>query len=512
MAADELEWRDPEVTFGRALAPEPELSLDERLELGARDGVYFGHEWFPRAMRMSSPDFHYEMMQDIEAPEHQFVAWEVFRDGAKTTLLRVALAKRISYGLSRVAVFTSAAQRHAERTIRWLKFQIIRNPYWIETFGLVRGSKWTDSEIEIINTKLDQTTSILAIGMTGQTRGVNIDDYRPDFWVVDDPCNEENTATEDAREKTDELFFGAMQNTLVPITENPHSKMALAQTSLHKDDLINECHRDPTWRTKKYGIFDEFGKSRWEERWPTDLVRKQKEGFVGRGQLHIWMREKECKIVPSEGRSFQDPQFWDYLPVDLVVYTGIDPAREKHANPKKAHKAAIVTIGVNKQGVYLLDYYAQKQKNPEELWVEFFRQASRWTPRITGIEAIGYQQTLAWYFRKRMQELSVFFVIQEIEDRRRKADRIHQAYAGLLQEKRFFIARHHTEFAQELFDYSDGVDIDVLDAGAMAITVSSPTLLMFASRTGDEEQDYQVMIQQQQGTLMELPAPSEMCP
>jgi len=492
-------------------APDPLLPLDDRVQLGAADGIYFGHEWFPRTMRMSSPEFHYVMMEDIESVQHQFVAWEVFRDGAKTSLLRIALAKRVSYGLSRVAVFTSAAQRHAERTIRWLRSHVERNSYWAQTFGLRRGDKWADAEIEIINTILDIRTTILAIGMTGQTRGVNIDDYRPDFWVVDDPNNEENTNTEEARKKTDELFFGAMQNTLVPITENIHSKMALAQTSLQKDDLINECHRDPTWKTRKFGIYDEQGNSRWPERWPLEVVNAQKAGFIGRGQIHIWKREKECQIVPSEGQAFmmENIQFYDFDPLDMIVYIGLDPAREKHANPKKAHKSAIVAVGVNSAGVFLLDYYAQKQKNPEELWTEYFKMATRYIRwlRLTGVETIAFQQMLAWFFRQKMKALNFYTVIREIEDRRRKADRIRQAYAGLIQEKRFFVRRTHTDFIEELDRYSDETDIDVLDAGAIAITLSSPTLLMLSTKSGgDDEEDYNILIQENEAQYPEMPA------
>jgi len=488
-------------------------SLDEKVQLGAADGIYFGHEWFPKTMRQSSPEFHYEMMEDIESLEHQFVAWEVFRDGAKTTLLRIAIAKRISYGLSHVAVFTSAAQRHAERTVRWLKGQITRNAYWTQTFGLRRGEKWTDNEIEIINTAFDQRISVLAIGMTGQVRGVNLDDYRPDFWAVDDPNNEENTNTEDAREKTDELFFGAMQNTLVPLTENLHSKMILAQTSLQKDDLINQCHRDPTWKTKKYGIYDEFGRSRWESRWPLDIVNNQKAGYIGRGQIHIWKREKECQIVPSEGRAFatENIQFYDFEPEQMVIYIGIDPAREKHANPKKAHKAAIVCIGVNASGVYLLDYYAQKQKNPEELWAEYLRMTKLWFPRMTGIETIAFQQMLSWYFKQKMKEINTYFVIREIEDRRKKADRIRQAFSGLIQERRFHVRRTHTDFVEELDSYGDEVDIDVLDAAAIAITLSSPTLLMLSTTGGDDEEEYGILIGEDEKKYPELPVVSY-CP
>lgn len=491
------------------------LSLDERVELGAKDGVYFGHEFFPRTFRQSSPEFHYEMFAASESLAHRFVGFKVFRDGAKTTILRTMTAKRISYALTNVGVYSSAAQRHAERSVRWLKRQVEVNRYWTETFGLRKGSKWSDSEIEIVNEMFGTSIYVLAIGMTGQTRGVNIDDWRPDWWVWDDIDNEETAGSEEQRKKQTELFFGAMANTIAPLTENEHAKGLIAQTPLAKGDIIDQCADDPTWNIVTYGILDERNRSRWESRYPTEEVLKRKAHETSRGRLHIWMREKECKIVPSEGQAFQVDRivFYDWTPTNLITYIGIDPAREKVRNQKKAHKSAIVKIGVNPEGVFLLDYYAQKGKNPEELWAEFYRMATSDYPRMTGVEGIAYQQILAWYFRQKMKEINQYFVIREIEDKRKKPDRIRQAHSGLISEGRFHIRRSHTEYYQALYDYSDELDIDLLDAGAMAITLSSPTLLMIATNPGAEDEDgYLTMIQQQEAHYPDLPPLEGGCP
>ena len=483
-----------------------QLSVDERVELAAHDGVYYSHEFFPKTYRQTSPLFHYDMWENIETVGHRFSAFEVFRDGAKTTILRTFTSKRVAYGISNTILFVSAAQRHAERSVRWVKKQVEYNTYWAQTFGLRKGSKWTDAEIEIINTILGMNIYVLAAGMTGQLRGLNLDDYRPDTIVVDDPCDEENTRTEEARTKTSELFFGALQNSLAPESENPNAIMVLAQTSLHKDDLINGCHKDPTWKTIKYSTFTPEGESAWPERYSTEELKKQKAGFIGRGQLHIWLREKECRVVPAEGKAFnaEDIRFYDWDPTGMIVYVGIDPAREKHRRPDKAHKAAVVQIGINKEGVYVLDYWAQKGKNPEEIWGEYFRMAKVHYPRLTGVESIAYQQVLAWYFRQKMREVNTYFVIREVEDRRRKADRIRQALSGLLAEHRLFVRRSHTELIEAIDEYADEVDIDLLDALSIAITLSSPTLLQLNTESTDED-DYEILITQNEAGYADLP-------
>ncbi len=83
-------------------------------------------------------------------------------------------------------------------------------------FGLRAGKKWTEDQAQIHSDLLGTTSTVLALGITGQTRGINIGDYRPDLIVADDPLTEENVATLEQREKVGQLFFGALAKSLAP--------------------------------------------------------------------------------------------------------------------------------------------------------------------------------------------------------------------------------------------------------------------------------------------------------
>jgi len=238
-------------------------------------------------------------------------------------------------------------QKHARRSVRWLMRQIEGNHFWTQTFGLHKGSKWSEEEIEIINESAECRIYIIAFGITGSIRGVNLDDYRPDFISIDDACDEENTGTADQRKKIEGLLFGNIQQSLAPRSESPHSKIAMLQTGLHKQDLIHIAHKDPTWRTLKLGVFDESGRSVWEERFPTEELLAKKRAFIERDNLPYWLREMECKIVSHETAAFNTKLLthWKNLPARMQVFAGIDPARETK-KATRAHKAAIVFIGV----------------------------------------------------------------------------------------------------------------------------------------------------------------------
>lgn len=234
-----------------------ELTPREIVELAAVDSVFYSRTFFPQTFRQTSPLFHRQIWDLLDSPEDQYIGMEVFRGGAKTTLARANISKRIAYGISRVILPVSASLAHASRTIRWLRKQMETNVKWTSTYNLRKGSKWTDEELEIVNETAECSIYILAVGITGQIRGVNLDDYRPDFILADDPCDEENSGTPEQRKKTAALFFGALAPGLAPRSEQKFSKMALLQTSLDKEDLINTAHNDPQWKTVRFSILQE---------------------------------------------------------------------------------------------------------------------------------------------------------------------------------------------------------------------------------------------------------------
>jgi hypothetical protein len=477
------------------------VSLEELYALGAADPLFYCHEFFPKTFRSESPLFHSDYWAKIEDPSLDYFGAEMFRGAGKTTLARAAISRRLAYGISRNVLAVAISEAMAANTVRWVKKQVENNTHWTSVFGLQKGAKWTDDWIEIYHKTLDFTINVIAKGMTSGLRGLNLDDWRPDFIYCDDICNEENTGTEEQRIKTSDLLFGALAPSLAPKMEAPLRKLVLTQTGLHKDDCINMAHRDPSWLTVKYPKIYKDEEHRWHSAWPTlhpvDACLREKESYIQRRQLHIWLREYECKLVSAATSAF-DPawlKYWKVLPTNMAVFIGIDPASD--SKRKEAHKSALVAIGVYAGETYLLEYYAQKGKNPEELWTVLTGMRRRWGARVRkiGSESVAFQKMLAWYFRQKMQENNDYFVIAEVNDRRSKPDRIRQAYSGIASNGKLWISENHTEFVQEFTEYADNVDSDLLDAGAQAITLANPHMLVGSGGADIDlvEEDYAVM-------------------
>lgn len=462
------------------------LSREELIELSAYDREFFIKTFFPKTARQEMPKFHHSMWDYMESSARK-VNLQVFRGGAKTSTARMYLAKRIAFGFSRTILAVGKSQDHAIRSVRWLRRQIEHNRLLTSTFQLEPGSKFQDVELEIKHGLQGYTATILALGVTGSVRGVNVDDYRPDTIFLDDPCDEENTATAEAREKMEDLVYGALGESLAPASEAPDAKMILAQTPLHREDISCKALMDQSWVSARYGVWTpeteddplELQESVWPERWPSEVLRKEKREAIARNQLSIWLREKECRVVARETSAFRAEWLRHYVepPENMVVVIAIDPvpppseaALRRGLRDKDFE--AISVWGRKGQDYFLLDYALNRGHEPTWTIANFFQFASKWRPRKVVIETVAYQQTLKWLLEQAMRQYGAFYFIEEYRDRRKKTVRIIDAYSGIASHGHLYIKAEHSDFVSQFSDFSDISNIkdDLLDSGAMAIS------------------------------------------
>jgi len=479
-----------------AVAPLPvEIPRAELLQLCAVNSIFYCKQFFPKTFRQETPYFHGDFWTKFDDPDYDLFGAEVFRGGGKTTLTRAGLSKRVAFGVSRNILAVAISEAMAIHTIRWLKKQVEQNLYWTQTFQLQKGTKWTDEWIEIRHLPMDFTINILAKGMTSGLRGLNLDDYRPDFIFCDDISNEETVGTEEQRTKNSELFFGALVPSLAPKSEAPLRKLVLAQTALHKEDIITKAHSDPAFKTVRYPKLIEHAdgtqESAWPERFPLAQVLQEKEEYTKRRQLHVWLKEFGCKIISRETAPLDALQlrYWKALPTNLLYFIGLDPAISKK---KSAHRTAAAVVGLQPQtgDTYLLTHFAQVGKQPDEMWTWLLAQYRQYRPRKVGVETVAFQKMLAWYFQTKMLESKTFFAVTEVNDKRSKPDRIIQGFSGLASQGKFWIHENHTEFVRGYTEWTEDSDWDLGDAVAQAITLANPWLALADEDTLPDDEDY----------------------
>lgn len=464
-----------------------EITLEEVVKLAAVDGNFYARMFFPNTARQESPEFHKDMDRVLENPENRFVGFEVFRGGAKTSKLRLFASKRIAYGISKTIIFIGKSQEHAVRSIHWLKVAVEHNKLWAKTFGLRKGEKWTESEIEIIHDTDKYPIRIIALGITGSVRGIIVDDWRPDLIILDDPCDEENTATAESREKMSDLVFGALSKSLAPASEAPDATMALAQTVLVQGDLIDRIMKDPQWASVRYSCFDSRGESSWSARWTTAELLADKAAHINRNQLSLWLREMECQLVNQENAAFllRWINYWDVLPPGGITYIGIDPTPPpkdgnalKQVN-MKLDDAVIMVIKFHGGNVYVVEYYDCKSPDPEEFVNKIFELVTRHNPMMVGVETTLFQRMLKWYMEKEMLARRQFFTLVPVEDKRKKETRIVQTISRYASNGKLYLHKDQKKLLDQYAMFQAQATRqhdDFLDALTIAIDLINPGL------------------------------------
>lgn len=499
--------------------PSLALSLDEAIQLGAVDSVFFNQLWFPKTFRQAPAIYHPEIYSLLDNPLNRYINIQVCRDGAKTTILRAYSAKRIAYGLSRTILYVALNEAKAKQSVAWLKHQIETNSRWTQAFGLQKSKPWSDEHICIIHNNLEKDHTgrsipvkihVLALGINAGVRGVNLDDYRPDLIIIDDVMDDDNSATKEQREKIKDRVLGALKESLSPQTETPDAKMVLLNTPQDFEDLSEDAKKDGQFVSASYGCWTketsnlsvEEQESSWPARYPSDTLRAEKRAAVARNKYSIFAREKECLLVVAEDcafrsewlRFFGDGEKESEPPYhEMWIEMAIDPVpppsqKQLDSGLKDKDYESFSVVGRWKGKYYLLEQTHNRGHTPQWTVATFWELCLRWRPRKVLVESVAYQATLAWLLRETMRKTGRYFLIEEFKDKRAKYKRIVDGLSGPAGEGAFYCRRSQTTFIGQFSHYPgknpDGNFDDDLESAAVA------TGSLHTGRIGDMPDDH----------------------
>lgn len=415
----------------------------------ARDTEFFCKHFFPKTFRQDFPPFTRELYAVADDPNVSHGLVLIFRGGSKTTQAKGILAKRLSYGVSRTMMLVSQSQDHSVRTLTWLRKQVEKNTKWASFYGLKpamskttgRPEKWTDDWICVHNEIAGIDVHIVAVGITGQTRGLNIEDFRPDFILGDDIADDQNSLTPAPRQAVIDTWTGAIEKSLAPKSENPFAKILLLQTPISEGDIVDSIKKDPRYKVFEMPILipaptpDDPGAvaSAWPARWSTEVILQDKAAHMAAGKLRMWMREMMLTYVGGENQLLKAHWLdWFDAPPDRdkgFVVIAIDPTPPPKLGSKaplddRLDDAVIVVMYFSRTERIVLDRWMKKSPSTLDLMDELFRLVQVWNPFKVGVETILFARTIAEDIIKEQVKRNVFFAVVPIEDRRQKVIRI----------------------------------------------------------------------------------------
>jgi len=313
-------------------------------------------------------------------------------------------------------------------------------------------------------------------------------------------CDEENTATEEQRKKTADLFFGAIKNSLAPPSECPMTKMVLLQTVLNPLDLVSLCDKDRQWQSLRISCFDDNGQSTWPQRWSTAELKEQKQGYIDKGMLALWMREMESKTINDDLAAFNEKElrYWDEeengvggsMPEGGYTFLSVDPVPppkdELNVKIKASHDNAVVSaLRVVNGAVYIGEQYSCKSPDVTEFIGQIFLMAAVWKTKVVVCETVLFQRVLRWAIQQEMVRRREYLTVIPIEDKRSKPSRIRQEIKAYCSARQLYVSKDNTGFLGEYWGYPFVQHDDFLDSVAIGLMHINPHMLQASFIEGE---------------------------
>jgi phage terminase large subunit-like protein len=478
---------------------------EEVIELAAADPSFFNHYFFGRTFRQEDPPFAPEVWAILDNPEFRYVNLEIFRGGSKTSMLRVLMAKRICYGLSKTILYVGKSDDHAVRSVSWLRKQVLHNARLQEVFGLGKGLKFNDSVLEIENEALGDSVYVSPSGITGSIRGINFDDYRPDLIICDDVISKETVGTPAAREKVYELLMTDVKESLEAASDNPAAMMAYINTPLDDEDPGQRFKKDPEFRSFSFSCWTketadlpiDQQQSSWPGRFSSDVLRGEKRAAIVMNRLWMFTREKECRLSSPDTSAFKSQwlQTWTTLPPlneirsRILWIDPVPPPSEIQIAKGLAKKdyEAFAVVGEHNGNFYILEIKSNRGHEPDWTMATFFEMMERWKMRTAWYEAIGYQRALGSFLRMQMKERRTYYSLHDDADKRSKYDKILDGLHPVVSNKLLYVHPSMTTFIEQFSKYPDVGHDDELEAVARAVEKLHRGLIVEGSAEDDDD-------------------------
>ena len=262
---------------------------EEVFELASKDLISFGKLFLPDDfMRSETPPFHYEVADNIDDPSVKQLAIILPRGHGKTVLTKASILKDFLFCPKNDMHFyawVSATQKLSVGNMDYIKYHLEFNDKIKYYFGMMKGPKWTEEDIELSNgCKLISKSNVAGI------RGGAKLHKRYDLIILDDFEHEANTITREARDKNANLVTAVVYPALEPHT----GRLRVNGTPVHHDSFINnllinysrakKSNKDFAWKIITYKAVTKDGDPLWASFFPKTKLEEKKKFYSDSGQ------------------------------------------------------------------------------------------------------------------------------------------------------------------------------------------------------------------------------------
>ena len=443
---------------------------EEALELAKKDLIAFGKLFLPDDyMRSETPPFHYEIADTITNKDNKQVAIILPRGHGKTVLTKADILQAFCFTKEPLFYgWVSATAKLATGNMDYVKYHLEYNERILYYFGSLKGSKWTETDVETNNgCKLISKSNISGI------RGGAKLHKRYDLVILDDFEDENNTITPEARSKNSNLITAVVFPALEPST----GRLRINGTPVHYDSFINNLiinyeksvknDEEFSWDVVLKKAIQSDGTMLWNSWFGKKEMERKKKFYADSGQPYKFWQEYMMEVQSADASiftrdhikywegaySYDEEQDISFLNIDgelkpINVFAGVDPATDSAR--RDADYSVIIVIGVDSDNnIYVIDFLRKRgipvlgipgEKN-KGIVDYMFDYSKTYRPSLYVVEDTTMSKPIFQALRaetRRRNDFSVRFKEEKPGTRMSKRDRIQEILA-----QRFAIGQIH---------------------------------------------------------------------
>ena len=507
------------------------------LQRNANDLIAFGKFISQETFYLPTPPFHHRVANLLINKDIKKGLIIAPRGSAKSALSIKSVHHHYlvkNTEMDSVIVIQSKTQKEAKKRLWTIKNTIKYNKFYRDLYGkhadhdLGRdGNRMVDTwQKDYIKFRIENANgtyrwvTIAAIGTGQQVRGILEDDTRVTLYLLDDPEDENNTATEDIMDSNYDSFLAGVAS-----LDKRLSYVRVIGTPIVQGCLVDRIMTNPTgWEVQWYSArcdMDGNPGLLWEEMYDKDELDEIKADLESKGKLRHYYADYECSVKGSAEGFFKEEylQYWDgkieyndedaYLKIthrgdrldnllELAIpevrpvnlFLGVDAAS---STSDRADFTVIMPVAVDSfRNIYVLPYF--RKRVPSTVVVDtLFQYVKMFRPKRVHVESNQYQTLLREIVKQKLQEENIYISGLEtkyiaVGDKEERLEILHPFFAN---RKVYFHPDTH-EFIKELimFGTKRGHD-DTLDGFYWAtrkLILPDHTVEMLAPMLMDEEE------------------------
>ncbi len=481
---------------------------EKALELAKKDLIAFGKLFLPDDfLRSETPPFHYEIADAITDEENKQVAVILPRGHGKTVMTKCDILK--SFCFTKEPLFygwVSATAKLATGNMDYIKYHVEFNERIQYYFGNLKGTKWTETDVELTNgCKLISKSNISGI------RGGAKLHKRYDLIILDDFEDENNTITPEARAKNSNLITAVVFPALEPHT----GRLRINGTPVHFDSFINNLivnheqskkeGKDFSWKVILKKAIDSKGIMLWDSWFGAKEMERKKKFYADSGQPQKFYQEYMMEVQSEDDAMFNRNhiKYWNgsymydeeseigyIIPDDgdaqpVSVYVGVDPATDSARRDADYSVLMVIATDLN-NNIYILEYIRKRGipvlgiPGEGKLGIVdyMFQLTEKYHPQLFTVEDTTMSKPVFQSLRAEMRRRNNFevrFKEEKPGTRMSKRDRIQEILAQRFAIGQIHLKKDHYDLHREIITFGPRMaHDDTIDALAYACKYAGP--------------------------------------